>query len=259
MASRQELLERMRTQRWVHCIDVGEGITTPGSWPKKGQAPYMKVFDDLDFKGKKVLDIGCLDGLWSFEAEARGASEVYATDLVSQTHPPRDECFLTAHALRESNVTYVPDLSVFDVDRLGVKDFDIVLFMGVYYHLKDPVRALARLRRVMREGGTIVVEGQVTDAPGVQAEFFYNRYFGRDLSNWWIPSIQCLREWVECNFFELVKDYPQPLEKAHFGRSSGVRKTGRHFVTARAVVRADPMLGLPDEELAEFDLGTYGR
>jgi tRNA (mo5U34)-methyltransferase len=258
MTARQELLEKMQTLKWVHCIDVGEGVTTPGSWPKEGHAPYLQVFDDLDFKGKKVLDIGCLDGLWSFEAEARGASEVYATDLVTQTHPPRDDCFRTAHALRDSNAVYVPDISVYDIERLGIRDFEIVLFMGVYYHLKDPLRALSRLRRVMKEGGIIVVEGQVTDAPGVQAEFFYRRFFGNDASNWWIPSIQCLREWVECTFFEIVKDYAQPLVKANFGRSSGVRKTGRHMLTGRAMVRADRYLGLPDEELGEYDLNVYG-
>src|SRR4029079_4346065 len=147
-----ELLEEVRRHSWYHAIDLGDGVVTPGSW-SNAHWHLRRALDDIDFENKKVLDIGCLDGLWSFEAENRGASEVYATDLVSRVTPRRDVCFRMAQEILGSRAHYVPDLSVYDVERLGVRDFDVVLFPGVYYHLKDPLLAFARLRKVMKDGG----------------------------------------------------------------------------------------------------------
>src|SRR6266496_2065088 len=82
------LRERVHSLDWVHTIDLGQGLVTPGAWPP---SPLIrKAFDSLDFVGKRVLDVGCWDGLWSFEAERRGAGEVYATDCVSQ-RPHREQ------------------------------------------------------------------------------------------------------------------------------------------------------------------------
>jgi hypothetical protein len=61
--------------------------------------------------------------------------------------------FELAREALKSRVHYEPNLSVYDIESLGVRDFDVVIFAGVYYHLKDPLRALATLRRVMKEGG----------------------------------------------------------------------------------------------------------
>ena len=150
---------------WMHTIDLGGGVVTPGAWTPEDQAGTLGALEQIDFRGKKVLDVGCLDGLWSFEAERRGAAEVYATDLVSQVTPNREPYFRLAHELLGSRARYVPDLSVFDVARLGVRDFDVVLYLGVYYHLRDPLLSFARLRQVMRTGAVLLVEGQVIDAP----------------------------------------------------------------------------------------------
>lgn len=61
--SRQELLSRVGQYDWIHSIDLGEGIVTPGKWGPPNPL-LVDVFDRLDFRGKKVLDIGCWDGLW---------------------------------------------------------------------------------------------------------------------------------------------------------------------------------------------------
>jgi len=113
---------------WMHTIDLGGGVLTPGAWTPEDQAGTLGALEQIGFRGKKVLDVGCLDGLWSFEAERRGAAEVYATDLVSQVTPNREPYFRLAHELLGSRARYVPDLSVFDVARLGVRDFDVVLY-----------------------------------------------------------------------------------------------------------------------------------
>ena len=50
--------------KWVHQIDLGNGLVTLGRWTPDKR--ITRAFDDIDFKGKKVLDIGTWDGLWAF-------------------------------------------------------------------------------------------------------------------------------------------------------------------------------------------------
>jgi len=238
---------------WIHTIDLGGGVVTPGAWTPEDQAGTLGALEQIDFRSKKVLDVGCLDGLWSFEAERRGAAEVYATDLVSQVTPNREPYFRLAHELLGSRARYVPDLSAFDVARLGVRDFDVVLYLGVYYHLRDPLLSFARLRQVMRTGAVLLVEGQVIDAPEAYARFFYREHYLGDRSNWWIPTIPCLREWVESSFFEIEEEYRQ----TYFDMPL-VEQTGRVVLRARAVERTDPNIAFPERELERFDLNRYG-
>ena len=64
---RTELLEQVNNLDWMHRIDFGDGIVTPGKWPVN---PYiLEAFDGIEFRSKKVLDIGTCNGLWTFEAD----------------------------------------------------------------------------------------------------------------------------------------------------------------------------------------------
>lgn len=242
---REALLGRVGELEWVHAIDLGGGVTTPGRW---GPPPefLLRAFDDIDFRGKTVLDIGCWDGLWSFEAERRGAAVVYATDYVRHRHHGEQPTFELARRLLGSRARHVPDLSVYDVERLGVRDFDVVLFCGVYYHLKHPLLALSRLRRVTREGGLILVEGETTPSAENGAAFYYHEAYKDDASNWWVPTIRTLREWVQCSFFRVRSEHAP----------AGPAPT-RHALVAEAVRGEDPNYAYPDEDLGEFDLNQY--
>jgi len=259
-AKKADLIERMNKLKWVHAIDLGDGVVTPGCWGK-GNPTNLIAFDDIDFRGKKVLDIGCWDGLYSFEAEKRGASEVYATDLISQRSYMLPTFELAREALG-SKVKHFPHVSVYDVEKeLGVRDFDIVIYCGVYYHLKDPLRSICSLRRVMKEGGTLLIEGAIIDlghvpppatphvgprksSHDVFARFYYREQFRGEDSNWWVPTIPCLREWVECNYFEIIKEY-EPW-------AVGLENT-RFALTAKAVVKKDPRYLRDDPDLYEYD------
>jgi len=287
--SREQLLEQVKHLQWAHSIDLGDGFVTPGQWGNHNPVLW-KAIKDIDFRGKKVLDIGCWDGLWSFEAEKRGAAEVYATDVAMQKNI-RLPTFELAHQILGSKAKYYPDQSVYDIEKLGVNDFDVVIFAGVYYHLKDPLRAICSLRRVMKEGAIILVEGAIIDldqpkadetsrletpgrglgrrlrrmlradppAPPVPprradandcfARFYYRNKFCGDNSNWWVPTIPCLRQWIECNFFEVERE-----DKWDPGNENV-----RYIITARAVCRDDPLYFLPDVELSAFDMSEYPK
>jgi len=246
ITSQNELLERVRALKWVHTIDLGNGIVTPGMWAPS--PTILRALDSIDFRGKKVLDIGCWDGLWSFEAEKRGATTVIATDLNTQRWPQDGHLtFMLAREALRSKAIYRPDVSVYEAPRVfPERDFDVVLFCGIYYHLRDPLLALSRLRQAMKPGGIIVVEGEVSlDRVRCSAEFFYKGLHSNDPSNWWVPTIRCLHEWIESSYFDVVEEFlpPQPAEPKE----------------TLADVRHDPKYMLPDSELAAFDRDGAAR
>jgi tRNA (mo5U34)-methyltransferase len=164
---------------------------------------------------------------------------------------------------------------VYHINELGVTEFDVVLFCGVYYHLKHPLLALAKLRQVIKDGGSIVVEGAIVDGPQeASARFYYHELLGEDASNRWVPTLPCLRQWVECSFFEIISEhgpaYPSSRAMTLFpGREPGFGSTAsnplnamgrqgssetiaRYCVTARAIRRKDSKYVLPDEDLAGY-------
>ena len=245
-ASLESLTDEVHKLQWTHRIDLGHGLVTPGRWPHNPRV--FDALDKIDFRGKKVLDIGCWDGLFSFEAEKRGAAEVYSTDLVSQRELIDQPTFKLAQRILESKAKYFPWISVYDVEQLGVKDFDVVIYAGVYYHLKDPLRSFAKLRRVMKEGAEILVEGAVIDSPECYAKFYYDEPFLYDKTNWWIPTVPCLRQWVECNFID-----PFGGHQLWDAGNGNLRCT----MTARAARRTDPNYSCPDDELTGYDLNPY--
>jgi tRNA (mo5U34)-methyltransferase len=261
---RETLLQEVRKIDWAHTIDLGDGVVTPGKWPVNRH--IVAAFDQVDFRGKKVLDVGACNGLWSFEAERRGAAEVHSIDHLRLVNYWCTPGYKAAHEALDSKAIYNPDLSVYDVDALGDGYFDVVIFCGVYYHLKSPLLALAKLRRVLKTGGAIVIEGPVIiDHERCYAQFLYRDAIP-DRSNWWVPTRRCLGEWIECSFFETVNEYPDPdpiyLNRlGHRTKTALKRLLGRYappekrtVIVARGVARDDP-LSVPDPDLLSFMSG----
>ena len=72
--------------RWWHEIEVAPGIVTPGDDSNRMKLPILDSLGfPADLSGRRVLDIGCSDGYFSFEAEKRGA-QVVAMDFVPETY-----------------------------------------------------------------------------------------------------------------------------------------------------------------------------
>jgi tRNA (mo5U34)-methyltransferase len=187
---------------WVHSIDLGNGQTSPGLWGLN--AEILAAAAGIDFSGKQVLDIGCWDGFYSFHAEEKGAAAVYATDLISARSYSEFPTFHLAHRLRGSRARYYSNLSVYDLPLLGKSDFDVVLFAGVYYHLRDPLRAFDSIRTVMKRGGLVLVEGAVTRSEGCWANFYHDTAFCNDPTNWWVPTVECLEQWIKSSGFRVL-------------------------------------------------------
>jgi SAM-dependent methyltransferase len=156
MGNEQEIRDRLAQYRWYHTIELTDAIATPG-WGAINSlvAMSLEVVRSINLRDKRVLDIGCRDGLFSFEAEKMGAGEVIGID-----------CDLSAGAT-EFLIPYfrsrirLRELNLLDLrpDTFGL--FDVVIFPGVLYHLRYPVWSLKLARDVLKEGGTLFLETAV--------------------------------------------------------------------------------------------------
>ncbi len=137
---------------FYHCIDLGEGVVTPGFKEIiPAQQPVHQQIAIRDLTGKRVLDIGCRDGLFSFAAERQGGDVTGIDNDLSKAAVE----FLIPHfrsrvKMRQANIY---DFTVSPEER-----FDFVIFAGVLYHLRFPMFALKRIADVMKPGGTLLIE-----------------------------------------------------------------------------------------------------
>jgi tRNA (mo5U34)-methyltransferase len=197
---------------WYHQIELAPGVVTPGINLSKVVLDRLNLPEDC--RGLRALDIGARDGYFSFELERRGA-EVLAIDYAK----PTDTGFAIAKEILGSKVVY----KVANVYDLRVEDygkFDIVLFLGVLYHLRNPLLALDHIWSVCRD--RLWVESHVLDRAFLRQEnsplvplseispelletpimqFYPGAVLNNDATNWWTPNMACLRAMLnESNF-----------------------------------------------------------
>jgi tRNA (mo5U34)-methyltransferase len=210
--------------QWFHNLNLRGVKTAPnhflGDYPSsKWQRFERSVQSDLS--GKTVLDIGCNAGFYSLEMKRRGARRVLGIDsdstYLAQARFAAEVCGLEIE-FRE--------LSVYDIDCLKER-FDLVLFMGVLYHLRYPLLALDLIRRhVIKDEmlfqsmlrGKNEVEPLARDYPFSEGEMFnrlgYPRLhfvehrYANDSTNWWIPNRACAEAMLRSASFEII-DRPE--------------------------------------------------
>src|SRR5439155_9488823 len=139
--NRAEAQARVDSIEWYHDFDFGDGLVARSHHENVDIVRLVWRFieqqlDRLDFRGKSVLEIGAWDGYWSFYAERRGAAVVVATDDATQNWADGRGLPL-ARELLESKIEIRQDVSIYDLTTLN-RRFDIILCLGVFYHLRDP-------------------------------------------------------------------------------------------------------------------------
>jgi SAM-dependent methyltransferase len=150
------LVERLKDYSFYHIIEVADGVFTDGiAQFRRIQHPVFDALNSISLSGKKVLDVGCRDGLFCFHSERAGASEIIGIDNdlsrgAVELLIPYFQSRVRMHQLNVMDLT--PDLYGY---------FDCIICAGVLYHLRYPFHALARLRRVMAEGSILVIETAV--------------------------------------------------------------------------------------------------
>ncbi len=184
---RVDLEKAVAAIQWAHRIDLGQSVVTPGLWDTPEILKRLQLPEDL--RGQTVLDVGCWDGFYSFEAERRGARRVLATDSFTWQRKSwgSKEGFELARRVLHSRVEDL-DIDVLDLapEKIGV--FDVVLFLGVLYHMKHPMLALERVASVTRRLLLVETVIDLLYVPGKALAFYPEKELERDDSNWFGPT-----------------------------------------------------------------------
>jgi len=180
---------------WFQRMELRPGLETPGwSNPALEKLPYFGLPDRLD--GMRVLDIGCAEGFFSFEAERRGAREVIAIDSFPDSIRRFNIC---RAALGSRAIAYL--CNVYDVTPRAFGTFDLVMFFGVLYHLRNPLLALERIHAICT--GSLLLQTLSAEAPG-SADVPYARFYPSGMESgpkekplfdptvFWVPNVACV-------------------------------------------------------------------
>lgn len=183
---------------WGHTIDFGS-FTMPGLLGSK----YLRIAGVLDelgwwperLDGLHTADVGCFTGGLSLLMADRGAASVAAVDEVPEH---LEQCDLVAEAFGVGTVT-THQASLYDlVDRLEPESLDVVMFAGVLYHLSDMLVGMVALSRLLKPGGTLLIETNAVECFDHSYANFA-RYFG---GGWWQPTALCVTDLCEFSGFD---------------------------------------------------------
>jgi tRNA (mo5U34)-methyltransferase len=194
---------------WFHNIELDGIQTAPnhflGDYPAIKWRRFAHAIPN-DLSGRTVLDMGCNGGFYALEMKRRGAARVVGIDS--------DEGYLRqarfAAEIAGADIEFA-NLSVYDVGALGER-FDVVLFLGVLYHLRHPLLALDLIRehvvkdlfvcQSMQRGdpGEEAIEQdypfaetEIFDRPSFPRLHFIEHRYAKDDTNWWVPNRACTR------------------------------------------------------------------
>ncbi len=215
-AGLSDLARRAGELRWYHTLDLPGGGETRGDYdlrPTVATLPWPK-----DMSRLRCLDIGTRDGFYAFEMERRGAVEVVALDVddAAAIHFPHARpdaeliqldldtgarAFTFASEALGSNVDR-EHVSVYDLDPEKIGQFDFVVMGTLLHHLRDPVRALVSVRKVVR--GELMLVPAIT--PGLDS---LRRRPIAEIEEiegpfWSIANPSGYRRWLESAGFDVV-------------------------------------------------------
>lgn len=254
-----DLARSVAELEWYHTLELAPDVVTPGWQDTRGVADAVALPRNLS--GRRCLDVGTFDGFWAFEMERRGAAEVVAIDILDPEEwdwpyasAPEVKAeigrrkasgrgFEIARAALGSGVERL-DCSVYDLDPAVHGRFDLVYLGSLLVHLREPIRALERVRAVC--AGTLIV----VDGIDLLLSLAFPRrpvatLDGRGRPWWWHANQAGLARMVDAAGFELVSPARrlfippgpgQPLASPH-PRHLRTRHGRQALVVAR---RGDP-------------------
>lgn len=170
---------------WHHAYEVFPNVTTPGTYAPQFMWDLLSL---PDIAGMRVLDLGAADGFFTKRLLDAGA-QVTAVDYKPKTATG----FWVMERCRGQELDH-RNLNVYELNPSELGTFDIVLFLGVIYHLPDMIRALRIVRSLTRT--TAFIESYVEEFPasGALARYTPRDTLVADPTNFWAPNVECLTE-----------------------------------------------------------------
>ncbi|MBR0557081.1 TIGR04290 family methyltransferase [Ciceribacter sp. L1K23] len=205
---------------WFQNMEIGGVETAPdhflGDYPRFKWEGFQHVLP-ADLEGRSVLDVGCNAGFYSMEMKRRNAGRVVGID--ADPHYLRQARFAAGHC--DLDIEF-REMSVYDIGKLNER-FDLVIFMGVFYHLRHPLLALDLLydhvvddlllfQSLQRgDGRTSPLEENydfgnwdVFDKPDYPTLFFVEERYASDPTNWLIPNTAATEAMLRSSGFDIV-------------------------------------------------------
>jgi tRNA (mo5U34)-methyltransferase len=216
---------------WFHTFNFGNGIVTPGYDASYKRLKMLALPEDLS--GMSVLDIGSWDGFFAFEAERRGASRVLATDSFcwsGEGWGNKDGFNLVRNVLNSKVEDLDIDILELSPERVG--SFDLVLCLGVLYHMRDPLLALERVFSVTKRQLILDTHVDCLMIKRPVIAFYPDKELNDDPTNWCGPNRAAVEAMLKTVGFNRVEVVPQPF------RFSYPYRIGRAI--KRAVINRKP-------------------
>ena len=208
---------------WFHNININGVWTAPnhflGDFPNVKWKEISKAFP-ADLSGASVLDIGCNGGFYSIALKQRGAARVLGLDV--------DDRYLDQARFAAETLGLEIEFqkrSVYDIDLIPGQ-FDYVLFLGVFYHLRYPLFALDKI--IKKVGGRLFFQSMIRGSPEERTwkenyefwdmkpfedpdfpcMYFIENSYAHDYTNWWIPNRGAVEGMLRSSGLEII-DHPE--------------------------------------------------
>lgn len=227
---------------WFHNININGVWTAPnhflGDFPNVKWKHIANAFPE-NLAGASVLDVGCNGGFYSIALKKRGAGRVLGVDV--------DDRYLSqARFVAETlglNVEF-QKCSVYDVDQIPGQ-FDYVLFLGVFYHLRYPLFALDKIIKKIR--GKLFFQSMIRGSteerqwqenyefwdmkpfhdPDFPCLYFIENSYANDYTNWWIPNRGAVEGILRSSGLEIVG---HPESETYVCEPSRVQRNGKYLL-----------------------------
>jgi tRNA (mo5U34)-methyltransferase len=224
---------------WHHSIRLFPDLLTKGGKSESLlEAERAAILGPLDLSGREVLDIGSWNGYFAFEAKRAGAARVIASDSLCWSLPMfrgRETFDLARECLGLDIETKTIDPTELPGDIAPV---DVVLFLGVFYHMHDPIAVLKATAALAREALVIETHQDLLDLARPGMAFYPRATLYGDESNWWGPNPECMFELLESIGWPQVHYQPHPV----VGAGRGIYHAFRDADTARRLFRGGPQV-----------------
>lgn len=187
-----ELMSKVK--HWHHKFRIMDGVDTPGSYDPGFLLELLKL--PLDMRGIRVLDIGPSDGFFSMHMALRGA-DVTSIDYRAKT----SHGFAAMEAITGLKFDY-RQANVYDLKRSELGSFDIVLVLGVLYHLPDMIRAMNIVNQLCNGRMLLETAYEPNLLPGIAvARYYQSATLNDDRTNFWVPNRECISAMLsDCGF-----------------------------------------------------------